>query len=282
MQLGKFRIDAVETGVLYLDGGAMFGVVPKALWSKLYNPGDELNRIPLSVRPLLIQYDDRTILIDTGNGTKMSEKLIKIYGVDIEKSSIAIALQKFNLAPDDITDVILTHLHFDHAGGATNIENGKIVPAFKNARYYIQKNHYKWAINPSEKDRASFFRENYEPLMNDGLLELLDGDGDIFGGISVITVHGHTPSMQMVKITDDNKTLLYCADLCPTSAHIPSQIGMAYDNYPMLVINEKKQIIPIAYEEKWIVAFEHDLYRQASYILSNEKGFAVGERVVIT
>ncbi|MBI5325788.1 MAG: MBL fold metallo-hydrolase [Ignavibacteriae bacterium] len=282
MRIGRFDIDAVETCVFGLDGGAMFGVVPKILWSKAYNQGDELNRIPLSARPLLIRFDEKIILVDTGNGTKFNEKFAQIYNIDREQSSIENALQKFNVNFNDITDVILTHLHFDHAGGSTTYRNGKLVPTFPNARYYVQKSHLKWAMNPTDKDKASFIKEDYEPLLIEGMLELLEDNGEIFPGISVHTVFGHTNSMQLVKITDEQQTLLYCADLSPTHAHVNIPFVMGYDNNPLLSIEEKKRIFSRAYEEKWTLIYEHDAFIQASKIIATSKSFTAGESIEIT
>ncbi len=186
MKLGKFTINLLDTGIFGLDGGPMFGVVPKNLWSKIYHPGDEMNRIPLSARPLLVRWEDRIMMIDTGNGTKLSEKITKIYNIDKEKSSIENVLAPFSLSESDVTDVILTHLHFDHAGGGTKIVDGEAVPTFPNAKYYVQRAQYEWAMKPSEKDRASYMPENYLPLMNSGQLEILDGEGELFRGISLI------------------------------------------------------------------------------------------------
>lgn len=282
MKLGKFTIDVLDTGIFGLDGGAMFGVVPKALWARAYNPGDDLNRIPLSARPMLIQWDKKKVLIDTGNGNKFNEKFASIYNLDKSKTDIHVVLQQAGLKPEDITDVIFTHLHFDHAGGATIIENGKLVPTFPNARHFVQKTHFKWAENPTEKDRASFIKDNYLPLHADGLIEFTDGPGELFPGISVEQVNGHTPGMQIVRINDNEQTLLYAADLCPTSAHVPVPYVMGFDNNPLTVIEEKKTILPRAYEEGWIVAYEHDAFKQATVINANEKGFFAGDLVQIT
>lgn len=282
MQLGKFNIDSVETSIFALDGGSMFGVVPKVMWSKAYDPGDELNRIPLAARPLLVRWEDRIVLIDTGNGTKMSDKLAAIYGIDKEKSSIENALSKFNITADEITDVILTHLHFDHSGGSTNYVNGIAEPVFKNAKYYVQKEHFNWAQNPTEKDRASFLKDDFMPLFSSGMLELIDGEGQLFDGINLITTFGHTHAMQAVKITDEGNTILYCADFCATSAHVPVPYVMGYDNQPLVAIEERKKILPQAYEEGWIFAYEHDAKIQASKIISTEKGFRSGEIITIT
>lgn len=282
MKLGKFTIDILDTGIFYLDGGAMFGVVPKALWSKAYDKGDEFNRIPLSARPLLICWDNHIALVDTANGTKLDPKIADRFSIDIQKNNLELILAKYKLNASDITDVFLTHLHFDHSGGATKIENNNIVPTFPNAKYFVQKSQYNWAINPSEKDRASFFNENYVPLYDQGILHFLDGDVDIYDGISTITVNGHTKGMQLIKISDNNQTALYMADLCPTSSHIPLPFVMGYDNEPLETIKEKKNIFPKAVEENWTLIYEHDAYKQATKIIKTEKGFKAGKEITIS
>lgn len=282
MKLGKFTIDMLDTGLFALDGGAMFGVVPKVLWTKAYNKGDERNRIPLAARPMLIQWDDKKLLIDTGNGNKYSDKIANIYNIDREKSSLQNALKPFGIKPDEITDVILTHLHFDHAGGSTIIGNNEVIPTFPNAKYYIQKQHYDWALNPTVKDKASFLKENFVPLKDNDVLEFTDGEEEIYTGLSVIPLDGHTKSMQAVKITGDEQVFFYAADLCPTSAHVPIPYVMGYDNFPLTSIEEKQKILRQAYEESWIVAYEHDAFKQATVIDANAKGFYAGAEVVIT
>jgi glyoxylase-like metal-dependent hydrolase (beta-lactamase superfamily II) len=282
MNIGKFNIDVIETGIFHLDGGAMFGVIPKPLWTVAYNSGDQFNRIPLQTGLLLIRWDRKIVLVDTGNGTKLNPKVAERFGIDLTTSDVRFHLKKFNIQPEQVTDVILTHLHFDHSGGATIIENGKIIPTFPNAKYYVQKEQYNWAINPTEKDRASFFPENYVPLYEMGLLELLDGNGDIFPGISAVNVSGHTKSMQLIKIYDNNQSAIFVADLCPTSAHIPLPYIMGYDNEPLQTLEEKKKLFPQLYEEKTIIVYEHDAFKQASNIISNGKGFTAGESIQIT
>jgi glyoxylase-like metal-dependent hydrolase (beta-lactamase superfamily II) len=273
MEFGKFDIEVVDTGLFGLDGGAMFGVVPKALWQKKYAMPDESNRIQLAARLLLIKYDKKIILVDTGNGTKWNDKVRNLYGIDIEKSDMSNALAPFGLKKEDITDVIFTHLHFDHSGGATIIKNGEIAPNFPNAKYYVQKDHYAWAMNPTEKDRASFMKENYEPLRENGLLELTDGEGELFPGIRVLPVDGHTKAMQLVLLESNSEKLLYAADLAPTAAHIPIPWGLSYDNFPLTTIEEKKKYWGPAYEEGWTIVYEHDAYKQASKIKAGERGF---------
>ena len=281
MKIGKFQINTVETCIFYLDGGAMFGIIPKTIWSKNYDKGDELNRIPLSARLLIIRWEDKICLVDTGNGMKLNEKLQKIYNFDINNCDTSKILLPLGLNAEDITDVILTHLHFDHSGGATKFENGELMPSFPNAKYYVQKEQYEWGMNPSDKDRASFFKENYEPLKINGILELLDGEGELFPGIELITLYGHTKCMQAIKINDGGSTAFYPADLCPTTAHIGIPYVMGYDNEPLQTIAEKKKILPMAYEGNWTFIYEHDAYTQATKIISNEKGFFAGEKIDI-
>jgi glyoxylase-like metal-dependent hydrolase (beta-lactamase superfamily II) len=282
MIVGKFKIDVLDTGQFGLDGGSMFGVVPKTMWSKSYHPGDDLNRIPLAARPLLIQYDEKKILIDAGNGTKWNEKLAAIYNIDLEKSNMSNALSPFELKPEEITHVVFSHLHFDHCGGATKMENDNLVPTFSNAKHYVQKEHLNWALKPSEKDRASFIRDNFIPILKNGMMETIDGEGEIFPGIRAIPVFGHTHSMQMIKISDGGETILYCADLSPTSAHIHIPVGLSFDNHPIITLQEKKQFIPLAYEEGWTIVYEHDVFKQASKINKNDKGFFAEEEILIT
>ena len=281
MKFGKFEVDVLDTGLFGLDGGAMFGVVPKTIWSKLYNHGDDLNRIPLAARPMLIRYGDKKILVDTGNGTKYNEKLVQIYNFDLEKGNLDYSLSKIGISRNEITDVILTHLHFDHCGDSTIVENGKIVPAFPNAKYYVQKDHYKWALNPTEKDRASFIKDNYEEIISNGMMEFVDGEGEIFPGIKLVLSNGHTKALQMVRVESEDKSLLYCADLSPTSAHIGYAYGLGYDNFPLTTIEEKKKYFNQAAEENTLLVFEHDAFCEAAYIGLGEKGLFVKERIKI-
>lgn len=252
----------------------MFGVVPKSLWERAYNPADTRNRIPMAAKVLLLVSSQRTVLVDTGNCPWMSEKLRDIYNIRFNEFSLEDSLGKHNLTTSDITDVILTHLHFDHVGGAT-LENGD--PRFPNARYYVQNSQLDWARKPTEKDRASFMREMYEPLVNAGVVELLDGHGEVLPGIHVAPVHGHTQAMQTVRVSDGQTTLLFPADLMPTSAHISVPYGMAYDNHPLTTIEEKKSILPSIVDEQWIVVFEHDALRDAARLKMTDKGPVVSE-----
>lgn len=282
MQFGDFTIEMLETGSFGLDGGAMFGVIPKNLWSKAYDPGDEENRIPMTARSLLVRTGERNILVDTGNGSKWTDKLARIYKIDQSQHTLEQSLGRFGLSCDDITDVILTHLHFDHAGGATRLENNSIVPTFPKAQYYVQQYHYSWAQSPTEKDRASFIPDNFEPLVADGMLELIDGEGELFPGIGVRLAFGHTRALQMVTVRSGGKTLLAAADLFPTHAHIRVPYVMGYDNFPLTAMEEKKTILPVIAEEQWLVCFGHDAFMQAAYIAESEKGYVVKEKVTVT
>lgn len=279
MNIGDYKIFAIETGDFALDGGAMFGVVPKPLWSKSYDRGDELNRIPMTARCLLAVSESKKILIDTGCGYKMSEKQQQIYKLDYSVNTLERSLNKLGYTPDDITDVLFTHLHFDHAGGSTVLQGNELIPRFRHAMHYVQKGHLSWARNPSEKDRASFMTENWEPLFANGMLMTLEGNGEVFPGISVECFHGHTADLQMIVIRDDTHTLAFPADVLPTSAHIPLPYIMGYDNFPLTTLAEKKALLPRMVEEEWIIVFEHDAFTKAGTIIHTDKGYSLGRQV---
>jgi glyoxylase-like metal-dependent hydrolase (beta-lactamase superfamily II) len=272
MKIADYELYPIETGRFALDGGAMFGVVPKPLWAKS-NPPDDRNRIELAARALLIIGNGRKILVDNGNGPKFSEKQIDIYHLDMSQYEIHRSLKQHGLTAADITDVILTHLHFDHAGGSTYKENGEIKPTFPNAKYYVQKAHCQQAMHPTEKDRGSFMKDDFMPLMEHGVLELIDGEFEIFPNISLVIVNGHTAAQQLPKISDGATTLLYCCDLFPTTSHIPLPYIMAYDLRPLTTLEEKKKILRRATDEDWILFFEHDPNTVAGKVKVSEKGY---------
>jgi glyoxylase-like metal-dependent hydrolase (beta-lactamase superfamily II) len=280
MTIGPYQVNALETGRFALDGGAMFGIVPKPIWSK-FHPADERNRIELAMRILLIRDGKRNILVDVGIGTKFSPKLVDIYRVDQDWFSLESSLRGYGLKTDDITDVVLTHLHFDHAGGATEKLGAEIRPAFPNAKYYVQKAHWQLALNPTVKDRGSFMSDDYLPLYVAGKLELVDGEFEIFPGIGLVVVNGHTDAQQLVRISSGSTSLLYCCDLVPTAGHLPYPYVMAYDLRPLRTVEEKKKLMGQAYEERTVLIFEHDPFTEAATIKANEKGFLIDERVVI-
>lgn len=279
MKVGRYQIDIIETGRFGLDGGAMFGVVPKVLWERAYAPADSRNRIPMAAKAMLVRSAERVILVDTGNSPEMPDKLKDIYGLDFSQYNLEKSLNEIGINAADVTDVILTHLHFDHCGGATKKQSDggsqspdTFVPRFVNARYYVQREHYEWALKPTEKDKASFMLENYMPLIEHGVLEFLDGPGELFPGIRVDLTHGHTQALQMVTVSDASSTVFYPADLMPTGAHIAIPYGMGYDNFPLTTIAEKKMVLPRIIEERWIVIFEHDALRVGARISQGQKG----------
>ncbi len=276
MTIGGYELKVIETGSFALDGGAMFGVVPKPLWQKT-NPPDELNRITLNARNLLLSSSSQNILIDTGIGSYWDEKFIKIYGVDYSEYTQKKSFEQNGIDPEKITDVILTHLHFDHTGGSTYFKDDKWQPTFPNATYHVQKKHFDWALNPSDRDKASFIKERFMPLMNEGILKLWE-EKTFNDSIELIEVNGHTFHQQLVKISDSSNTLLYCGDLMPTSSHIPVPYVMGYDLQPLVTVNEKKEILPRAVEENWMLFFEHDAFGVASTVAQTDRGFAMKEK----
>ena len=280
MQIGRYRLSSIETGRFALDGGAMFGVVPKALWEKKI-PADARNRIPMAVRTLLLEElaGPRKILVDTGIGQKWDSKGQEIYGIDHGTLRLETSLAAKGLTPADISDVLLTHLHFDHAGGATRRVDGRLVPTFPRATYWVQRRNLAWAENPVEKDRASYLQENWKPLQEHGQLQVLDAAGEWLPGIELLLSDGHTQCMQLPHVHGPEGHLLYCADLIPTSAHVPVAWTMGYDNHPITVMEEKKRILERASAEGWTLFFEHDPYGPAATIEWTTKGYAVKARV---
>lgn len=278
MKIGNYTLHPIETGRFALDGGAMFGVVPKPLWEKT-NPPDEKNRIDLAARALLIIGDGKKILVDVGNGAKYTDKLTSIYKFDTTHFDLLSSLKKHGLTPADITDVILTHLHFDHAGGSTMMNNGEVVPTFPKAKYYVQREHLRAANNPTERDRASFFKEDFIPLQFSGQIEYTDGEGEIVPGISVKILNGHTTALQCPVISDGTTTLFYCADLMPTTSHVQLPWIMAYDLRPLVTLDEKRKILNHAVEEGWILFFEHDPNTEAVRVKRTDKGIVVDSTV---
>ena len=252
-----YQLHAVETGRFGLDGGAMFGIVPKPLWEKKIS-ADELNRIPLKARCLLLEGSDRLILIDNGVGDKYNAKFGSIYAIDDESENLNSSLKALGFSKDDVTDVVLTHLHFDHCGGSTELIDGKPEVAFRNAQFHVQKSHWDWAKASNVRERASFLDENLYPLGESGQLNLVEGRFDLFPGIEVIPVDGHTRAMQLVRVHDRDRSILFTADLLPTHAHLSPAWNMGYDLWPMTTIEEKARILKQATDENWSLFFEHD------------------------
>ena len=280
MQIGAYKLTALVTSTFALDGGAMFGVVPKTLWSKQVEV-DELNRIKMVTRTLLLESKDRKILIDTGNGDKWQPRLKEIFKIELDSYILPQSLAGHGVSVDDITDVICTHLHFDHVGGNTRLEDGQVVPVFPHAKYWIQGDNWKLANHPSEKDRASYLAENWAVLAENNMLEVLNSERELFDDIRLEIVNGHTLGQQLPIISDGSSTLIYGADLFPMKAHIPIPWVMAYDNEPMRSIAEKKRILPGLLEQDAIIFFEHDPQTIACKLTSSEKGIVGGEDITI-
>ena len=258
MNIAEYDLYPILTSQFKLDGGAMFGIIPKTLWERKI-PSDELNRIQMVTRSLLLVSKDKRILIDTGNGDKWQEKFKKIYEIDTKSVSLDSSLGKVGFSSDDITDVICTHLHFDHIGGNTKIEDGKIIPSFPNAKYWMNETNWKTANSPSEKDQGSFMQDDWSVLAENDMINFVSGREQFLPNINTIISNGHTPGMMLPIISDTSNTVIYGADLIPTSAHIQLSWVMAYDVQPTVTIEEKKQFYYEAVDNNWILFFEHDL-----------------------
>lgn len=280
-KIGPYTLHLLETGEFALDGGAMFGVVPKTLWEKT-NPADSSNRIDMALRIMLIQGQGKNILVDTGAGEKWDEKYKKIYRIDHTRYSLEKALEQLHLDPSDITDVIISHLHFDHAGGCTYKKNDHLEIMFPNATHYVQKEQWDWANRPTEKDKASFLQENIFPLKS-AKLKILNGEKEIYPGIHILISHGHTKSQQIVKVIDGKNTVLYCADLIPTSSHIPIPYVMGYDLMPLITMEEKRTLLEQAVRDNWILCFEHDPKIGAATVMKDSSSgrFSLKEVILV-
>jgi len=267
----------IEAGNFKLDGGAMFGVVPKSLWSRT-NPADANNMIDMAARCLLIEDGDRLILIDAGMGDKQSEKFFGYY-YRWGDHSLESSLQKAGFHPDDITDVFLTHLHFDHCGGCVkwNSDRSGYEPVFRNAKYWTNRAHWEWATNPNAREKASFLKENIIPLEESGQLHFVDplhkGKWHFEAlGFDILCVDGHTEKMMIPHISYKGKTLVYMADLMPTTGHIPLPYVMGYDTRPLLTLDEKADFLTRAVDENYVLFFEHDAHHEMCTLKMTERG----------
>jgi len=278
------KLYAIESGNFKLDGGAMFGVVPKVIWNKT-NPADDNNLIDLGARLLLIEEGNRLILIDTGMGNKQSEKFFGYYNLWGDHSLDA-SLAKHGFHRDDITDVFLTHLHFDHVGGAVNWNSDRTgyVNAFKNAKYWTNENHWEWATKPNAREKASFLPENIIPIQESGALNFIKRpEGNILYnselGFDIFFADGHTEK-QMIPIIDyKGKKIAYTADLLPTVGHIPLPYVMGYDTRPLLTLDEKEKFLKTAADENWYLFLEHDAYNEIITVQHTEKGVRLNENL---
>ena len=273
------KLYSINTGYFKLDGGAMFGVVPKTIWNKI-NPADENNLCSWALRCMLIEDAGRLILVDNGNGDKQDAKFFSHYhlhGDDTLEKSLA----KYGFSKNDITDVFLTHLHFDHCGGSIVREGDKLVPAFKNATYWSNLEHWNWAVHPNEREKASFLKENILPIEESGKLKFIPvaemadarlGETEFTENISVRFVNGHTEAMMLPQIRYKEKTVVFMADLLPSAGHIPLPYVMGYDMFPMTTLNEKKSFLKEALENDYILFFEHDPKNECCNLQQTERG----------
>jgi glyoxylase-like metal-dependent hydrolase (beta-lactamase superfamily II) len=275
MNFGDYRVDVIPDCEFRLDGGAMFGVVPRNLWSKHFPP-DEQNRIRMTMNCVFIEAGNERVLIETGIGEKWSEKHRAMYGID-RRRPLGESLRGIaGVVPEEITIVVNTHLHFDHAGGNTKIdESGKAVPQFPNARYFVSQAEFEHAESPSERDRASYLADNWRPLKQTGQLELKTANYEVVPGLTMETYPGHNRSMQCWRLEQNGQTMFGFADLVPTRAHVPFAWVMGYDLYPVETVEAKKRLLPQAAREGWTCLFYHDPDEPLGQIVESGRSLSV-------
>ncbi|MEL1231642.1 MAG: MBL fold metallo-hydrolase [Candidatus Neomarinimicrobiota bacterium] len=281
MKIGKYDLYSVETSEFGLDGGAMFGIIPKPVWEKKVS-ADELNRVNMVTRSLLLVSDEKKILIDTGNGTKWEEKYKKIYDINTDQYNIEKSLGKYGFSSEQITDVICTHMHFDHIGGNTKIKSGEVVPTFPNAKYWISEENWKLANHPSQKDAGSFIEHDWKVLAENQMIEIIDGREPFIEGIETFVTHGHTPGLLHPIVSDGSNKLFYGADIFPMVAHIPIPWVMAYDVQPVVTMEEKQKLLQKMEREDWILFFEHDPHIQACSVHKDGKHYKLNKEIKIS
>jgi len=279
LKVGRLTVHAIQAGGQKLDGGAMFGVVPKPLWERRIH-ADERNRIQLGMRCLLVEHERGLVLIDNGAGNKESQKFHEIYGVENGGAGGRTLLEDgfaaLGVKPEDVTLMIDTHLHFDHAGGNTYVDGGGIVrPTFPNARYVVQRGEYEWATHTNERTAASYFPHNFEPVVAAGLYDFVNGETEVWPGIRLIPTPGHTPHHQSVLLESDGARAFYPADLSPTAAHIPLPWIMGYDVEPLRTLETKRATWKRAVDEDWLLIFEHDAFVTSGRIVVDGKGYSL-------
>jgi glyoxylase-like metal-dependent hydrolase (beta-lactamase superfamily II) len=282
MRIGNYDVSVLSDGSYRLDGGSMFGVVPKVLWQRQH-PADADNRIEIALNCLLIEGASRTVLVDTGMGEGWSEKERSLYGIERPHGGLIESLERHGLRREDITDVILTHLHFDHSGGALHFDESGAppVPRFPNATYWLQQANLRWAERPSERDRASYRLERWESLFDEeDRLKLLEGNSELWPGISVQVVNGHTPGQQLVMVGGgDGSTVCYCADLIPLASQVHLPYIMAFDLNPLITLKEKHDLLVRAATGDWTLVFEHDPQIVAAKVEAEDGRFRLADEV---
>ena len=277
--IGEWKVIVLETGDFRLDGGAMMGSVPKVLWEQT-NPADELNRINLSLRCLLLDNGSKRVLIETGMGNKFNDKFKSMFAIKQSSNPLSDTLCESGYSPESITDVILTHLHFDHSGGALNCnENEVLVPAFTNAKYHVSESNWKLGVAPNPRDRASYLNENYLPLKDAGVLNLIADNSEILSGISSYIVNGHTTGQQLIKVESEGEVLVFCSDLIPLRSHLKLPWIMGYDLNALLSLKEKTKFLQEAVDGDWWLFFYHDPKTIAVKIEKGDKHYNVVKEV---
>lgn len=276
------KVYSINTGHFKLDGGAMFGVVPKSIWNRV-NPADDNNMCSWAMRCLLIEDGKRLILVDNGMGNKQDEKFLSYYYLH-GQDSLEKSLNQHGFTTADVTDMVLTHLHFDHCGGSINYnaDRTKLEPAFKNATYYCNAKHWEWAMHPNAREKASFLKENIMPIQESGQLKFIDEHSQLISGLSFIEVNGHTEAMMLPVITQGNKTIAFMADLIPSIGHIPLPYVMGYDMRPLETLKEKEQLLNKACDNNWFLFFEHDPLVECVTLEKTEKGVRKKEQLLLS
>jgi glyoxylase-like metal-dependent hydrolase (beta-lactamase superfamily II) len=273
------NLHVIDTGFFKLDGGAMFGVVPKTIWQKT-NPADENNMCTWAMRCLLIEDGNQLILVDNGIGTKQDAKFLSYYYLH-GNADLLSSIRKAGFSPDDITDMVLTHLHFDHCGGGTQYNSSRsgLELTFKNARYWTNSAHWQWATQPNPREKASFLKENILPMHESGHLQFIEpGKPSPFSNIDFIFVDGHTEKMMLPRIHYKEHTIIFVADLIPSSSHIPIPYVMGYDTRPLLTMEEKTQFLQQAAQQNYLLFFEHDPFSECATVSLTDKGVRMQER----
>ncbi len=284
LTLGNFELTAIETGRFMLDGGAMFGVVPKTLWSR-YISADEKNRIPMAMRCLLIRSKatGRLYLVDNGSGHKFPPKMEKIYSLDYDHSDLISSLEKAEVAPGDITDMVFSHLHFDHCGGTSVYDkNENLKEVFPNAAYHVNRRHWATANNPNAREKASFFPENIQHIADSGRLNLVNDHHTFEEGFTTLPMSGHTEGQQLPVLSGESKTIVFAADLIPTHAHVPLPWVMGYDMTPVQTLSEKEAFLEKAANNGWYLFLEHDAHHEVITVKKLNSKFEMDRSIKLT
>jgi glyoxylase-like metal-dependent hydrolase (beta-lactamase superfamily II) len=282
MRFGPYEASIVRDGQYRLDGGSMFGVVPKVLWARHHSP-DDRNRIALALNCLLLQGEGRVVLVDNGRGDGWSDKDLDIYGLERPQGDVLMDLQRRGIRPEEVTDVVLTHLHFDHAGGTVRVGAGEPQLTFPRATHWLQAQNLRWGESPTERDRRSYLRPKWARLLDEhrDQVRLVEGPQEILPGVETLVVNGHTPGQQLVLVGDEQQRLLFCGDLVPFASHLRIPWIMAFDLNPLLTLAEKRETLARAAIEGWVLAFQHDPSIEACTVRADDGHYEVSERVTL-